>query len=115
MENSKKIQIRQRPIICDWREIIYQMAIDFRMYNHVDGFEAKVAAANPDIYPTGKTGYEQYYIDMEGFWRQLYNPDYKPEYASTSFIEDINKTRYVKGYIPIKQIKNTKTAEKEKR
>lgn len=105
-ENRQKIQIRQRPIICDWREIIYQMAIDFRMYNHIDGFEAKIAQSNPNIYPTGKTGYEQYYIDMEGFWRQLYNPDYEPEYSVTSFIEDINKTRYVKGYIPIAQEDN---------
>lgn len=59
----------------DWRELIYRMAIDYRKYNHLDNFEAKVAAANPDVFPTGKTGYEQFYIDMEGFWRQLYNPD----------------------------------------
>lgn len=26
-------------------------------------------------YPNGYTGYEQYYIDMEGFWRQLYCPE----------------------------------------
>ena len=32
---------------------------------------------NPDFYPTGYTGYEQYYTDMEGFWRQLYNPEYE--------------------------------------
>ena len=25
-------------------------------------------------YPSGDTGYEQYYIDLEGFWRQLYCP-----------------------------------------
>lgn len=36
----------------DWRELIYQMAVD--------------KAEN--------TGYEQYYTDMLGFWRQLYNP-----------------------------------------
>ena len=31
------------------------------------------------LYPTGYTGYEQYYIDLEGFWRQLYNPDFKTD------------------------------------
>ena len=57
----------------DWREIIYQMAADYYAYNQLDDFLVKVAAANPQ-YPTGKTGYEQYYIDLQGFWRQLYNP-----------------------------------------
>jgi hypothetical protein len=28
------------------------------------------------LYPNGYTGYEQYYIDLEGFWRQLYNPNF---------------------------------------
>ena len=87
----------------DWREIIYQMALDFRLHNHLDGFEAKVAAANPELYPTGKTGYEQYYTDMEGFWRQLYNPDYKAEYSSRTFTEDTSKERFVKGFIPIEE------------
>ena len=58
--------------VCDWRELIYQMALDYRKYNHLDNFHTKVAAANPDTYNNGLTGYEQYYIDMEGFWRQLY-------------------------------------------
>ena len=57
---------------CDWREIIYQMAKDYLKYGHLDDFAQKVAQANPELYPTGKTGYEHYYIDMEGFWRQLY-------------------------------------------
>ena len=59
---------------CDWRELIYQMARDYRKYGHLDDFEHRVAIANPELYPDGKTGYEQYYIDIEGFWRQLYNP-----------------------------------------
>lgn len=58
----------------DWREIIYRMAIDYYKYNHLDNFESKVAIANPE-YPTGKTGYEQYYTDLQGFWRQIYNAD----------------------------------------
>ena len=62
-------------VYCDWRELIYQMAKDYRKFNHLDNFENKVAQANLKTYPTGKTGYEQYYIDIEGFWRTcLYNP-----------------------------------------
>ena len=61
----------------DWRELIYQMAKDYRKYNHLDNFELKIIEANAErsLYATGKTGYEQYYIDMEGYWRYLYNPD----------------------------------------
>ena len=59
---------------CDWREVIYQMALDYYKYNHLDDFEIRVAAANPDLYPFGITGYEQYYIDLQGFWRELYYP-----------------------------------------
>ena len=59
----------------DWREIIYQMALDYFKYNHKkDNFTQLVAAANPNYYPTGITGYETYYTDMQGFWRQLYHP-----------------------------------------
>jgi hypothetical protein len=40
------------------------MALDYYKYNFLDDFELKVAAANPDLYPTGRTGYEQYYRDL---------------------------------------------------
>ena len=66
----------------DWREIIYQMALDNYRYGFLDDFEIRVAQANPDKkigYPSGRTGYEQYYIDMQGFWRQLYNPELEQE------------------------------------
>jgi hypothetical protein len=33
-----------------------------------------VAQRNREQYPNGMTGYEQYYIDLEGFWRDLYYP-----------------------------------------
>lgn len=59
----------------DWRELIYQMALDYYAYNRLDDFLLKIAEKNPEDYPTGYTGYEQYYIDMQGFWRQLYDPD----------------------------------------
>lgn len=68
------LQKHQVTLYCDWREIIYQMAIDYRKHNHDDDYELKIAQNNPQ-YPTGRTGYEQYYIDIEGFWRQLYNPE----------------------------------------
>lgn len=64
----------------DWRELIYQMAKDYRKFNHWDRFLNKVDNANivegKHLYPNGYTGYEQYYIDLEGFWRQLYNPNF---------------------------------------
>jgi hypothetical protein len=43
---------------CDWRELIYRMALDYNKYNHLDDFENRVAAANSNLYPTGKTEYE---------------------------------------------------------
>ena len=91
-ENWKK---DNQVYIVDWREIIYQMALDFfagqgcseeeplhisddGILSDPDHFLYEVAVRNPYYYPTGITGYEQYYTDMEGFWRQLYNPDYVP-------------------------------------
>lgn len=71
----------------DWREIIYQMAMDSYKYGTMEDFGVRLAEANgplwTDYYPDEaaanpylyfKTGYEQYYVDMEGFWRTLYNP-----------------------------------------
>jgi hypothetical protein len=52
----------------DWREIIYQMALDYFKYNHLDDFELRLAKANPQYY-NGQTGYENYYTDLQGFWR----------------------------------------------
>lgn len=83
----------------DWRELIYRMALDYfagqglildssqpiydfegrLVLDNADHFLQAVAERNPYYYGTGYTGYEQYYTDMQGFWRQLYNPDYIPE------------------------------------
>ena len=77
---------------CDWRELIYRMAIDYKKHadkdpnpndeNDInrDNFLMKVKELNPSFYPNGYTGYEQYYTDMEAFWRQLYDPDYTTSY-----------------------------------
>ena len=70
----------------DWREIIYQMALDYFKYNHKkDNFSQLIATANPDYYPSGKTGYENYYTDMQGFWRQLYHPGAKSQKGSDKY------------------------------
>lgn len=69
------IDIGQGIVYCDWREILYQMAQDYYKYNYLDDFELRIAAANPTLYPTGQTRYEQYYTDIQGFWRQLFYPD----------------------------------------
>ena len=88
-------------MLVDWRELIYRMAIDYfagqgcgdgsspdklpiydfhgnLVINNPDHFLSAVAERNPYYYGTGYTGYEQYYTDMQGFWRQLYNPEYAP-------------------------------------
>lgn len=64
----------------DWREIIYQMARDYMKHGQDDDFLEVIRANNPISYPTGYTGYEQYYTDMISFWRELYNPDYTGTY-----------------------------------
>ncbi len=58
----------------DWRELIYQMALDYFNHNHDDDYEIQLHKNNP-TYKFGKTGYEHYYTDMLGFWRHLYNPE----------------------------------------
>lgn len=59
----------------DWRELIYQMALDYYKYNQQDDFLSLIAINNPIYFPTGKTGYEMFYTDLQGFWRQIYNPE----------------------------------------
>ena len=76
-------------VICDWREVIYQMAKDYMQYNFLDDFELLVARANPDFaygYTSGRTGYEQYYTDILGFWRELFNPTLSKD------IEELNES-----------------------
>lgn len=85
-----------KKMLVDWRELIYQMALDYfagqgcseeePIYDNdlqlvlstPDHFLPTIAERNPAYFPSGYTGYEQYYTDMQGFWRQLYNPDYSP-------------------------------------
>ena len=66
--------------VFDWREIIYQMALDYYKHNEEDDFEITIRENNLNYYPSGKTGYEQYYVDLQGFWRELYYPTIDEEY-----------------------------------
>jgi hypothetical protein len=34
------------------------MAMDYYHYNFLDDFELRIAEVNPDLYPSGRTGYE---------------------------------------------------------
>jgi hypothetical protein len=71
---------------CDWREIIYQMALDYFAHNQEDDFLVKIKNNNyiggEYLFPNGYTGYEQYYTDLQGFWRTLY--DIEPEVVRES-------------------------------
>lgn len=67
-------------VVCDWREIIYQMASDYMKHNHDDNFIVTIAQNNKEVYPTGYTGYELYYTDIYSFWRDLYKLDYDYSY-----------------------------------
>ena len=65
----------------DWREIIYQMAKDYYQHNQEVDFYHNVMKNNMKMdgitsyYPTGETGYEMFYTDIQGFWRELYDPN----------------------------------------
>lgn len=74
----------------DWREVIYQMSKDYKRHMHDDDFYVKISQNNNKYYPDGYTGYEQYYTDMDGFWRQLYDPFYTGSYK----IAYTTKTKY---------------------
>lgn len=102
----------------DWRELIYKMALDYRRFYHNDDFLYRVASSNikngESLYSTGRTGYEQYYVDMEGFWRQIYNPKenamkfQSAEY--TDFLKDGSTNKYSEkqAYIKYPLIKASK-------
>lgn len=65
-------------LVVDWREIIYQMAKDY--YNYANNpkfdYDYELLQNNSDILQLdNSTGYEVFYTDLLGFWRQLYyNP-----------------------------------------
>lgn len=97
------IQIKKTDLVCDWREIIYQMALDYFAHQEEDFFLFTIGRLNSEDYPLGYTGYEIYYTDLQGFWRQLYNPnifnsldnkDINPVYGKQYYYID-EKNRYI--------------------
>ena len=99
--------------IVDWREIIYQMSLDYYQHNHEDDFEVNIQKNNYKIflkndssimelkpYEFGKTGYEHYYHDINSFWRTLYVPE--EEFEDTIKIKKsniIDKNNFYKTFI----------------
>ena len=81
-------------IICDWREIIYQMADDYFKCHTKEDFTRKIKEFNPILFPLGKTKYEQYYRDMQGFWRDLY---IDPSREVDSWSEEEKNKYYTNG------------------
>ena len=58
---------------------IYKI-IDNELRDIKEDFYFKIQNNNLDengisLYPGGRTGYEQYYTDVQGFWRNLYAPE----------------------------------------
>lgn len=73
--SSENENISTGDFVVDWREIIYQMALDYYNLSNLSlDSVASVKEYNAELYPTGKTGYEPFYTDIQGFWRQLYYP-----------------------------------------
>ena len=91
---APQLEIKEK---LDWRELIYQMALDYQKHHLDEDYYIKLSNLNYGNYQNGKTGYEQYYVDMEGFWRQLYNPDYdgtwEPVFISKKIYEE-NEANY---------------------
>lgn len=70
--------------VVDWRELIYQMSKDYYKHNTKSDFLIKIQENNSWC-NRGKTGYEQYYSDLNGYWRQLYNPEPKTDEEKEEF------------------------------
>ena len=104
ISNESPVNDNENAYYVDWRELIYQMALDYFMsqgcseknpiydlsgnvvLTSPDDFAATLGRLNPEYYASGETGYEQYYTDLQGFWRELYDPFYEP-----SLIYDVGK------------------------
>lgn len=56
----------------DWRELIYQMAKDFHAHGQESDYVYQMRLRNPTMFQNGKSGYEQYYTDLMGFWPDVY-------------------------------------------
>ena len=96
-EFNKLLNPKDNIINVDWRELIYKMALDYYTYGKEETYIKDLIEANPQYEQTGGiTGYEPFYTDILGFWRQLYfNPALEPvsyrieDYCSFT-LEDYN-------------------------
>lgn len=65
----------------DWRELIYQMAVDNNYYHgqldakRKTGTAEEIAAIEEIYHKTWNTGYDAYYADMLSFWPDLYRTE----------------------------------------
>jgi hypothetical protein len=80
------------------------MALDYFKYNQKDDFYIKLIRNNAHRYPTGMTGYEQFYTDIQAFWREMYNPIPPKSYYGYYYGSDGDKQ-----FIPIDQYNQTIT------
>lgn len=82
---AKELSENGGGLVINWRELIYQMAQDYYDYanNPKYDYNYTLYQNNPNtLLLDNSTGYEVFYTDLLGFWRQLYyNPLLeKPEY-----------------------------------
>lgn len=75
-EESKEYQVSTQ---VDWRELIYLMARDYYQHHENPNYALELEANNPWC-KNGKTGYEQYYADLQSFWQLLYKRNVEKEY-----------------------------------
>lgn len=87
-------EIEQKILRVDWRELIYQMSRDFKRYGNLGSeyfspnYFIDLQKYNPGLCDgKNKTGYEPFYTDMSGFWRDLYNPFPESEIDSKHLYE----------------------------
>lgn len=88
----------------DWREILYQMAADYYYYSKaelIDNFLERVAKANEDVYLYGHTNYEQYYLDIFNYWRDIYDPNNIEQDLSFYNKNDYKTNIWATGYSQI--------------
>ena len=80
------------------------MALDYSHYYYDDdNFNYNIQENNGITlegrwrYEKGITNYEQYYVDLEGFWRQLYCPanDYRPITLTKMKFDEANSDEYL--------------------
>lgn len=88
-----------KEITCDWREIIYQMALDYYKFHDTQSdFYWQIINNNRDaqgvsLYPDGRTHYEQYYTDILGFWRELFSPVSSTDNSKHGFFQQVLLTK----------------------